>query len=141
MGKFIDVKIIRRFESLDTNVLLQLVAPSVPAQHKKVLELLAQPKTHYNVSDVAVAELVFALERKQGQTRAFVARALSEIMALETIECNREVIEEAVPEYLAHPKLSFADCFLAAQAAAERGEPLWTFDRDLAKQSGTAKLL
>ncbi len=43
--------------------------------------------------------------------------------------------------YLENPKLSFNDCCLAGYAALNEAEPLWTFDKDLAKTSGTAKLL
>ena len=45
------------------------------------------------------------------------------------------------PLYLEHPKLSFYDCCLACYAEIKHHEPLFTFDKKLAKQLPQAKAL
>ncbi len=141
MAGLVDIQIIRRTEALDTNIIVQLVAATIPKQQDKVMQLLLQPKTRFMVPDAAIIEAVHVLETKLLWTRPMVGKAIEQIMALDNIECNREILSDLLPEYHQHPKLSFVDCYLAAHAAAEGYEPLWTFDRAFAEQSGTAKEL
>ena len=68
-------------------------------------------------------------------------KALSVALNEFGFQYNKELFERVFPMYLAYPNLSFNDCCLTGYAALNEAEPLWTFDRDLAKQSGTAKLL
>lgn len=127
-------------ESLDTNAILRLMLGDVPAQRAKVVELLCRPGVTYHIADLAITEAVFVLQ-KYGKTRAEIVQYLEALMKRMNIAANWTLLERTLPMYLACPKLSFNDCCLAAYAALNQAEPLWTFDQALAKESGTAKLL
>lgn len=57
------------------------------------------------------------------------------------LEYDRDMTAIAFPYYLRHPKLSWADCALAAEAKSKNREPLYTYDKKLATQLSEAKLL
>lgn len=59
----------------------------------------------------------------------------------DVIEYNRSLTRAVFPFYLEHPKLSFADCCLATMAEINGAEPLLTFDKKLASQHPSAKLV
>lgn len=127
-------------ESLDTNAILRLMLDDVPAQRAKVIELLCRPNVTYHIADLAITEAVYVLQ-KYGKTRAEIVQYLNGLMKRMNIMVNQNLFERVFPMYLACPKLSFNDCCLAGYAALNQAEPLWTFDRALAKESGTAKLV
>lgn len=127
-------------ESLDTNIILRLVLRDVPEQCLKIVDLLMRQNVVYDVADLAITEAVYVMQ-KQGKTREQIVDALS--ATLEGLELcyNRNLFERVFPMYLANPALSFNDCCLVGYATLNQAEPLWTFDKALAKESGTAKLL
>ena len=127
-------------ESLDTNTILRLMLDDVPGQRAKVIELLCRPDATYHIADLAITETVYVLQ-KYGKTRAEIVRYLEGLMKRMNIMVNQNLFERVFPMYLACPKLSFNDCCLAGYAALNQAEPLWTFDKALAKESGTAKLV
>lgn len=127
-------------ESLDTNIILRLILNDVPAQRRKAVELLLRPDVVYQVPDLVITEAVYVLQEKD-KTRAEIVTMLEGLFKPLNIVVNLELFEQVLPMYLEHPKLSFNDCYLAALAATNEAEPLWTFDQALAKQSPTAKLV
>lgn len=127
-------------ESLDTNILLRIILEDNKRLYKVAERLLAREGVEYDVADIAISEMVYVLEVSLGFSREFVKRAIRRVLRLPNIRYNRALFDEVLPFYEAHPALSFNDCCLAGYAAARRAEPLWTFDRKLATQSGTAKL-
>lgn len=127
-------------ESLDTNTVLRLMLDDVPEQRAKVIELLCRPDTTYHIADLAITEAVYALQ-KYGKTRSEIVQYLEELMERMNIMVNHTLFERVFPMYLAYPELSFNDCCLAGYAALNQAEPLWTFDKALAKELGTAKLV
>ena len=127
-------------ESLDTNMILRLMLNDVPKQRAKVVELLCHPEAVYHVADLAITEAVYVMQQC-GKTRLEIVKYLDGLMKRMNIIANYNLFERVFPMYLNCPQLSFNDCCLAGYAALNEAEPLWTFDKDLAKQSGTAKLL
>lgn len=127
-------------ESLDTNILLRFVLCDIEKQRKAAVKLLAAEDTKYNVADIAISEMVYVLDGITGGNRKEISDAVKLVLAQPNILCNRTLFTEALPFYETHPALSFNDCCLAAYAAIDQSEPLWTFDRKLATQSPTAKL-
>lgn len=127
-------------ESLDTNIILRLTLRDVPEQCEKIVDLFMRQGVVYDVADLAIIEAVYVMQ-KQGNTRKQIVDALC--VTLDSFELcyNRALFERVFPMYLACPKLSFNDCCLAGYAALNQAEPLWTFDKALAKESGTAKML
>lgn len=132
--------VFKTYESIDTNILLRLILRDIPHQFNQVVDLLKRPDVIYIASDIAIMEMVHVLEGTCSD-RQEIASYVDTIMALLNVEMDRALYKQILPAYLEHPKLSFNDCYLAAKAAADESEPLWTFDRTLAKQSPTAKLL
>lgn len=127
--------------SLDTNALLRLLLNDVTKQHDAVKKLLYGATSQFAVADIAVIELVFVLERHYGFSRQQVTEAITGLMLLREINCNRTLFEKALPVYASHPALSFEDCCLSAYAIVNRADPLWTFDKKLAAQADSVKLI
>ena len=120
-------------KSLDTNTLLRLVLADIPRQASVVEELLANPKQIYAVADMVFAEIVRVL---QGNVYSFdrprIAANLGSIIAIRNINCNRTMLEKAIPLYVKHPKISFVDACLTVYAELNGATPLLTFDNKLA---------
>lgn len=127
--------------SLDANVLLRLLLNDIPDQHMAVEALFRQASGQFAVADTAIIEVAFVLERHYGFTRTAIADAVDGLASLGEINCNHLLFERALPIFTKHPGLSFEDCCLAAYAELSGANPLWTFDRKLAKQVSNAKLV
>jgi predicted nucleic-acid-binding protein len=125
--------------SLDSNILLRLLLKDIPAQHDAVLKLFAK-ESSFNVADTAFIEIAFVLERHYRFSRRQILEAIQGLLDLSQIG-GKASIQDALDIFLAHPGLSFEDCYLAADSKTKRAEPLWTFDRKLARQTPAAKLL
>ena len=128
-------------ESLDTNILLRLILKDVPGQCKKIMDLFMRHGYIYDVSDLAITEAVYVMQSSYALSREEIVDGLGRLLWFPEIRYNRVLFDRVFPMYLENPKLSFNDCCLAAYAALNGAEPLWTFDKALAKESGTAKLL
>lgn len=126
-------------ESLDTNIILRLVLQDVPEQCAKVQELFMRMDVTYNISDLAITEAVYVMQKDR--SRADVVAGIKKIFEFPHINANFNLFNQVFPMYLENPQLSFNDCCLATYAALNEAEPLWTFDQALAKQNPTAKLL
>lgn len=127
--------------SLDANVLLRLLLNDVPDQHAAAISLIEHADTALHVSDVAVIEVVFALCRHYEFSRTAVAEAVDGLMSLTQIDGNHALFKRAIPLFTTHPKLSFEDCWMAAHAELSGATPLWTFDKKLAAQADSARLV
>jgi predicted nucleic-acid-binding protein len=127
--------------SLDANVVLRLLLNDVADQHAAAVALVESADTPFVVSDIAVIEVVFALCRHYEFSRAAATEAIEGLMSLTQIESNRVMFKRALAFLTDHPKLSFEDCCLATYAELSNAEPLWTFDKKLAGQAHSARLL
>lgn len=127
--------------SLDANVLLRLLLNDVRDQHAAAVALVERSNAAFVVSDIAAIEVVFALCRHYQFSRTAAAEAIEGLMSLTQIDCNRAVFKRALALFVDHPKLSFEDCCMAAYAELSKAEPLWTFDKKLAGQTQSARLV
>jgi predicted nucleic-acid-binding protein len=127
--------------SLDTNVVLRLLVKDLPEQHHLARKLVSRPDAQFIVVDTVVIEIVFVLQRHYGFSRNRVAEAVNGLMSLSSIRCNTVLFAKALPLFVDHSALSFEDCCLAAYAELDDATPLWTFDKKLARQAPTVKLL
>lgn len=130
-------------DSLDANLIIRFLTNDIPGQRDAVKDYLANsPKIHH-ISTVAISEIVYVLEKSYKRPRPVIGDLLLFFLThySDIIEYNHELIKKAFPLYLSHPKLSFNDCLLAAEAEAKSREPLITFDKKLAAQLPQAKLL
>lgn len=127
--------------SFDTNVVLRLLLNDIPKQHVAVKKLIEQAVNQFAVADTVIIELVFGLDRYYGFNRLQIADAVDGLINLKEINCNRTLFERALPLFIKHSGLSFEDCCLAIYAVLNDAEPLWTFDKKLASQAVSAKLI
>lgn len=128
--------------SLDTSVIVRILADEQSDARKKVLKLLSQDLT-FVVSDLALSETVYVLETVYNKSREEIGDLILFFFAKydEKINYNYDLTSLAFPFYLEHPKLSFNDCCLAALAEISQAEPLMTLDKKLAAQHPSAKLI
>lgn len=119
--------------SLDTSVILRLLLADVPEQHRAARRLVDSGEFH--VSDAAVIETSFALGRHYRLSRDEQHAVVSGFLAQPTIECNLPLLMQTLDLYVAHPKLSFEDCYLVSAAEHAVAAPLFTFDQKLARQT------
>ncbi len=139
----------RACESLDTNIILRLILGDIPRQCRKIQDLFMRMNVSYHVADLAVTEAVYVMQTVYGLPRGKIVEGIEKLKGFPGINYNRNLFDLALPMYLACPKMSFNDCCLAGYAALNQAEPLWTFDKALAKENppgglcptGTAKLV
>src|SRR6266568_3591210 len=100
--------------SLDTNILMRFLLSDVPETAQKITDNLANASPNsYAVADAVFFELAWVLAGPVYQfSRSLIGDMLLQITAIEQINCNRTLIERAVPLFVAHPKLSFIDVSL-----------------------------
>lgn len=127
--------------SLDANVVLRLLLNDVPDQHVAAVALVETVDAPFVVPDISVIELVFALCRHYKFSRGAAAEAIEGLVSLTRIECSRVMFKRALALFTDHPKLSFEDCCLAAYTELSNAQPLWTFDKKLASQAHSARLV
>lgn len=130
-------------DSIDTNIVLRYILNDIPEQKQRVIELLSEPHTTHYLSNQAISEVLYVLERTYGIARERIVDAVSFFLTRYdgAILYDHELSKVAFPLYLAHPKLSWTDCALAAEAEIRHHEPLMTFDKKLAAQVPQAKLV
>lgn len=126
--------------SLDTNLILRYLLNDVPAQTKKVRKLLSSENQNFYIYDLVLAEVIFNLQ-SQDYPRKIIVESLKTLFSLDNIHPESPFIETVLDFYLDHPALSFVDCYSASKAEFTKKEPLLTFDKKLAKQHPSAKLL
>ena len=130
-------------DTLDTNLIVHYIMGDIPKQRKAVARLLDRAKTTHLVPISAINEAVYVFEAHYEQDRVVIATNLQKFLETfdEVLEYDRELIEVTLMFYAELPALSFHDCCLASYAELEGAEPLFTFDKKLAKQHPSAKLL
>lgn len=101
--------------SLDTNILLRWLLDDVPEQ-TAAADALVGSGERLTVPDVALIETVYVLERVIGLSRATVALSVETVLGVANLDVDRTTWRESLDDYLAHPKASMTDAYLAAQA-------------------------
>lgn len=81
------------------------------------------------------------MERGRRIDRKDIVTAISTLLDNSVLSYDRELIDVVFPFYISHPKLSFNDCIIAFEAAKYERGPVWTFDKEFAKQSAVAQLI
>lgn len=128
--------------SLDTSVIVRILVRDNEPAYQKSLKLLDQDLT-FVIADLAISESVYVLETVYEKSRAEINDLFLFFLGRydNKIKYNHDLTAAVFPFYLKHPKLSFNDCCLAALAELNNAEPLFTFDKKLASQHPSAKLV
>ena len=107
----------------------------VPKQLEKIFALIDESKPGgLAIADVVFFECAWILGGKMyGFERALIGKLLLQVAAIPQINCNRALLEQAVPVYIKHPRVSFIDACLATYAELNGATPLLTFDKNLVK--------
>ena len=126
--------------SLDTNILMRYIWKDVPGQREKAIALLDDKSSSFYISDLVISEVIFNLKIARLHRKSIVG-VVEAIISKSNIHVSRFIADEVLPVYATHPALSFVDCYAACEAKQTDQEPLWTFDRKLANQHPSAKLL
>ena len=119
--------------SLDTNVLLRLLLNDNAVQTAQIGSIVDDFDL-LEVSDLAVAEVAFVLEKVYFLERSSICEAFELLMANQSLNLNRTLLRRVLPLYREHASLSFVDCCLPYYAELNRALPLMTFDVKLAKK-------
>jgi len=123
--------------SLDTNCLLRWFLGDIPEQSERV-EALVNRGEHLTIDDAAIIEAIFAMESgaklRRATIQAFFLTAMTRPLAF-----DRTLWTSVLDTWVAHPKLSVVDVYLATKAQIADDGPLYTFDKKLTNQlPGTA---
>lgn len=127
-------------ETLDTNVILRIMLDDVPQQGNEARMLLHRKGVEYEVADLAVTEAVYVMQ-SFGMSHEKIVANFRCLFKYLNIRANFGLFDKVFPMYLKRSSLSFNDCCLAAYAELNEAEPLWTFDKKLAKQAKNTKLV
>lgn len=127
--------------SLDTSAILRLILGDVQEQYEVLIRLLEGQQGRVAIADAALIEAAFALEHYYDFTPRMIAEALEEVVEQPRFNCNRILFREALPKFVANPKLSLVDCCLVVYSDLNDAKPLWTFDKKLANQMPGAQLV
>lgn len=132
-----------RTDSIDTNIVIYSIAGEDPIQRKLSFGLLGEIGVMHHLSTLTISEVVYVFEKTYGKSRKEITNLVTFFLDRfsEHLAYDRKLVDSVFPIWLDHPKLSFVDCLLATEAELSKNEPLWTFDKKLAKQMDSAKLL
>jgi predicted nucleic-acid-binding protein len=99
---------------IDTNILLRwLLADSIardaPHQTDLVEKLIFESKERFFVNHVVIAETIWALRHKAGQSKAVIREILDRLLTSSNVEVDRRAtVESALTSYAEYPG-DFAD--------------------------------
>lgn len=126
--------------NLDTNALLRWLLGDVPRQTALVEKLLTSGES-FVVDDAALIETIFVLEKVMKISRPTVVTAIRTLLSTASLDIDRSRWDTLAGDYLAHPKMSIADLYLAAKARESGETPLYSFDKKLAAQVSDVTLI
>lgn len=124
--------------AIDTNILVRLIVRDEPDQ-------VAAAETFIEsgawVSHLVLAETVWVLDSIYERTPRQIAAMVEMLLNHRQLSIqDADVAAAALTRFRAQPSLGFSDCLVVEIAAKAGHMPLGTFDKGLAKQSGTQRL-
>ncbi len=124
--------------AIDTNVLVRLLTRD---DVKQVVAADAFVQHGAWVSVLALAEAMWVLTTVYERDASQVATAVEMLLNHQQLTLQEpEAVGAALDTFRRRPTLGFSDCLLVELARKAGHLPLGTFDRDLCKLDGTAKL-
>ena len=124
--------------AVDTNVLVRLVTRDDARQVGAAEEFVERGAW---VSHLVLAEATWVLTSVYERAPADIATAVDMLLNHEHLTLqDPEAVAAAVEDFRDRPALGFSDCLVLAIARKAGHLPLGTFDRSLAKLTGTHRL-
>jgi predicted nucleic-acid-binding protein len=124
--------------AVDTNILVRLIARDDERQVAAAEAFVAGGAW---VSHIVLVEAMWVLASVYEQPSAKIATAVEILLAHRDLTLQEPaVVAAALDRFRARPKLGFSDCLILEVARRAGHLPLGTFDRELAKLEGTAKI-
>jgi len=124
--------------AVDTNVLVRLITRDDPKQAAAAEAFVAQGAW---VSLLALAEATWVLSAVYQLRAPQIATAVEMLLAHKDLTLQEsDVVSAALDNFRKKPALGFSDCLLLEAARKAGHLPLGTFDRDLGKLRGAARL-
>lgn len=124
--------------AVDTNVLVRLVTREDRKQ-AAAAELFISKGAW--VSTLVLVEGTWVLAAVYELTHPEIATAIEMLLHHKDLTIqDADTVAAALEHYRQHPALGFSDCLILEVARKAGHLPLGTFDRDLGKLDGTAKL-
>jgi predicted nucleic-acid-binding protein len=120
---------------LDANVLVRFLVQDDPKQSAAATALFEKAERHevvLHLDGLTVAETVYVLTVRYGQSRSDVANVLLAIIQNAGVEAAEEKIVTDALQRFGAMNVDFADAWLAARAA-QLGCQVASFDRDFDK--------
>ena len=123
---------------IDTNILLRFVVEDDPAQASQVQFWLSERSNRDPgfVSLLVLCEFVWVLTTRYRFSRVEVASAVASVLNTEVLAVERAALAQVALQSFLDSKADFADCCIAALAAASGCAYTLTFDRAAAKLPG-----
>jgi predicted nucleic-acid-binding protein len=130
-------------QAVDTNLLVRLFVVDDADQARRARQLFdrhADEDGALWLADIVLVELVWALDRVYGRSRAKIAAALSALSGNATVRLeSAQAVAEATALYAEGP-CDFADCLLAVKARLAGCDALRTFDKGMRALPGVKSL-
>ncbi len=130
-------------DSLDTSLIVHGIVGDTASLREKVWDFLNNSDSRHRVMDIAISETVYVLDKYYKLPRVEIARKMALFFNQfdEKLDYDRTITKMILPFWVEHPSLSFNDCYMVFKAEFEGAEPLFTFDKKLASQHPSAKLI
>lgn len=129
--------------AIDTNVLVRLFVNDDATQAKKARALFDEHADENDalwIADIVLVELVWALDRSYGRSRAEIATALRALDGNATVSIeSASCLTPAIALFTSGPA-GFADCLLAVKASQVGCIALRSFDRKMRSLPGVELL-
>lgn len=124
--------------AVDTNLLVRLVVRDDSDQANAAAAFIAKGAW---VSHLVLAETLWVLDAVYDRSPAQIANAVDRMLNHQELALqDADVVALALAHFRARPSLGFSDCLVLEIARKAGHLPLGTFDRNLAKLSGTRRL-
>ena len=124
---------------LDANILLRYLTDEPRALADRVATILnhaEEEQIALVVAPLTLAEVIYVLESVYTWPRADIADGLLNLIAASVVTFLEELaIVQSLTWYRDHPRLDFADAYVAALAVQRGHGTVITFDRDLKRLS------
>lgn len=124
--------------AIDTNVLVRLLVRDDPEQALAADQAVAKGAW---VSHLVLTEAIWVLDAVYARTSSQLMAALDILLVHESLVLqDADTVSAALGQFRAKPALGFSDCLVLEIARKAGHLPLATFDKALAKLTGTQQL-